>query len=60
MSVPGAGTDNRLILETTFPDRFGNVLAASAGADGKVSTALTATRYIHYDWTAGQYVTEPR
>lgn len=57
--------DNRLDLETgAFGRAFGEALACSGTStdhDGYlVNSALTASRYVYYDWDTGQYVTEPR
>ncbi len=46
-----------------FERRFGEVLAmgATSNRDGYwVNSALTKTKYIHYDWIKGVYVVHDR
>jgi hypothetical protein len=57
--------DNRLDLESGAFDRaFGEALACSGTSTARdgylVNSALTRRTYVYYDWTTGQYVTEPR
>lgn len=56
-------TDTR-VTEAEFDKRFGPRTAQSIGfnAAGKcvVTTALTRTKYVAYNWTAGDYDVEPR
>jgi hypothetical protein len=55
--------DNR-VTEPEFDKRFGQRVAQSIGfnADSKcvVTTALTRTKYVAYNWATGDYDVEPR
>ena len=56
-------TDNRL-TEEKFDEKFGQRKAQSIGfnADGKcvVTTALTKSKYIWYNWGTHEYMVESR
>ena len=51
--------DGRL-EEREFVAQFGPVLAMSSWGARWVGSALTKTKYIYFDHTSGQYVTEGR